>query len=241
MRVGMREEGGHTPPPLQTRKRRGRKRTGGDTGLAGRGRRGGGGGGEPPPRGGGDPPYQGGQEGESEYYEREVTRNYDISEIREHLVVAPGQVKRMSVAVIIDEDQLSTEQRVAVEETVAAAVGMDYNRGDQIIVTSLPFAESPFGELEDVVGVERPSWWPWLVYLLIGGAVLAAGIQLYRQRQRRQEEEYRAVQEQAAVAQLEEEPEEVVQRQQVQEQVERLVRQQPETVAQLLSTWMHED
>jgi flagellar M-ring protein FliF len=189
----------------------------------------------------GIPTYQGGQEGESEYYEREVTRNYDISEIREHLVVAPGQVERLSVAVIIDEDQLSTEQRVAVEETVAAAVGMDYNRGDQVIVTSLPFAESPFGELEDVVGVERPSWWPWLVYLLIGGAVLAAGIQLYRQRQRRQEEEYRAVQEQAAVAQLEEEPEEVVQRQQVQEQVERLVRQQPETVAQLLSTWMHED
>ena len=113
--------------------------------------------------------------------------------------------------------------------------------GDRIVVTSLPFAESPFGELEDVVGVERPSWWPWLVYLLIGGAVLAAGIQLYRQRQRRQEEEYRAVQEQAAVAQLEEEPEEVVQRQQVQEQVERLVRQQPETVAQLLSTWMPED
>lgn len=189
----------------------------------------------------GIPTYQGAQEGESEYYEREVTRNYDISEIREHLVVAPGQVKRMSVAVIIDEDQLSTEQRLAVEEAVAAAVGIDYSRGDQIIVSSLPFAESPFAELEEPVP-ERPRWWPVLAYLLpAAGVVLVVGILLYRARRRRQEEEYRAVLEQAAVAQQEEEPEELAKRQQVLEQVERLVRQQPETVAQLLSTWMHED
>lgn len=189
----------------------------------------------------GIPTYQGSQEGESEYYEREITRNYDINEIREHLVVAPGQVERLSVAVVIAEDQLSMEQRLAVEETVAAAVGIDYSRGDQIIVTSLPFAESPFGELGEMAGIDRPRRWSLLGYFLAAGVVVGAGIVLYRLRRRRQEEDYRAVLEQAAAAQQQEEPEVVAHRQQVLEQVERLIRKQPETVAQLLSTWLHED
>mgnify|MGYP003763974867 CR=1 FL=1 len=190
--------------------------------------------------GGGIPIYQEGGEGESEYYERETTTNYDITEIHERRVIAPGQVKRLSVAVIIDENDLTMEQRLAIEDTVSAAVGLDFSRGDQITVASLPFADSPFLELEDLVEAKKPYGF-WL-YLVGAGLLLIAGFLLYRQRQRqRQVEDYRMVLEEAAAVQVEEEDEEAVERKQLLEQVGRLIRQQPETVAQLLSTWMAED
>ncbi len=190
--------------------------------------------------GSGIPTYQEGGEGESEYYEREITTNYDITEIHEHRVIAPGQIRRLSVAVLIDENELTLEQRLAIEDTVSAAVGLDFSRGDQITVASIPFADSPFVDLDDLIEIKKP--YPFWLYLLGAGLLLASGFLLYRYLQRRRQvDDYKAVLEEVAAVQVEEEDEEAAERKQLLEQVGRLIRQQPETVAQLLSTWMAED
>lgn len=190
--------------------------------------------------GSGIPIYQEAKEGESEYYEREITTNYDITEIHEHRVIAPGQVKRLSVAVLIDENELTLDQRMAIEDTVSAAVGLDFSRGDQITVASIPFADSPFVELEDLVGQEKPYRF-WL-YPMGAGLLLFTGLLLYRYlRRRRQMDDYQAVLEEMAAVQGEEEDGDGTERKLLLEQVGRLIRQQPETVAQLLKTWMAED
>jgi flagellar M-ring protein FliF len=55
---------------------------------------------------------------------------------------APGAIERLSVAVLVDEDSVGDAQLVEIEELVSAAAGVDAGRGDQIVVTRLPFDTS---------------------------------------------------------------------------------------------------
>lgn len=77
--------------------------------------------------------------------------NYDVSETKREVIKAPGAVKRMTVAVLVDgvtapdasgtpqwqpraDDELAT-----LKDLVAAAVGFDESRGDVITIKSLAF------------------------------------------------------------------------------------------------------
>lgn len=186
------------------------------------------------------PTYQAVQGGESEYYQRETVKNFEVNEIREHLVMAPGSIKRLSVAVLIDQEELNLEQKLAIEESVAAAVGVDYNRGDQISVTALPFAAAPFAEFNAVIDTVGPVKVGWFSYILWGGLLLGSGLLVMLLLRRRQLSYQMALAQEAAAAQEGEAflrtPE-----QQVVKQMERLIRQRPEVVAQLISTWLYED
>lgn len=76
-----------------------------------------------------------------EYERTELVQNFEVSKTVERIIRAPGSVKRMSVAVILD-DGVAEEQMAAIGEAVTAAVGLDERRGDVISVTRLPFDKS---------------------------------------------------------------------------------------------------
>ena len=78
----------------------------------------------------------------------EVNNTYQVSKTLEHSKSAPGQVKRLSVALFVDES-LGGNQLQAVKNAAAAAAGIDPARGDQIVVESLPFAQ-PDNKAEQV-------------------------------------------------------------------------------------------
>jgi flagellar M-ring protein FliF len=87
------------------------------------------------------------------------TTNYEVSKTTRRVVRPPGEVARLSVAVILDDDQQQkTEKdgtvkhvRVArqrdelqkIHGLVAAAVGFDMMRGDQLTVENVSFDEPP--------------------------------------------------------------------------------------------------
>ena len=52
---------------------------------------------------------------------------------------APGAIRSLSVAVVIDEEVVDAEQLSEIETIVSAAVGADEARGDLVAVTLLPF------------------------------------------------------------------------------------------------------
>ncbi|MBC7106370.1 MAG: hypothetical protein H5T97_10545, partial [Firmicutes bacterium] len=97
--------------------------------------------------------------GNSDYRRREVTRNYEVSKATERTLVAPGSVKRLTVAVVVNR-QLEPAMAAAVRNIVAAAIGADPGRQDQISVEGIPFdtslADSLRKEMESALA--RP-WW----------------------------------------------------------------------------------
>jgi flagellar M-ring protein FliF len=90
----------------------------------------------------------------------EVT-NYEVGKTVTHRIQPQGQVARLSVAVLLDDDRSGADgkgkPRAAKElekihEIVAAAVGFDEERGDHLTVENIAFEETP---------VEAPVKLPW--------------------------------------------------------------------------------
>ncbi|MFN3820913.1 MAG: flagellar basal-body MS-ring/collar protein FliF, partial [bacterium] len=120
--------------------------------------------------------------------ETQVT-NYELSLTRERVVSAIGQLKRLSIAVMVDGKYqeipegkkirreftpLTPKELGEIEQTIAAALGFNPERGDEISVVSVPFQDLEMMEEEPV------TFWRWeniLPYLprigsLIGVVIL---------------------------------------------------------------------
>ena len=66
------------------------------------------------------------------------TTNYDVDTQTEHQVVAPGQIKQLSLSVVVD-GQLDPVQQKQIEDMVSSAAGIIPARGDQLTVAGMPF------------------------------------------------------------------------------------------------------
>jgi len=71
----------------------------------------------------------------------EETTNYNISQVEEKIIKAPGQVKKLSTSVVID-GTLSDATKASVRNIVASAIGYDMDRGDLITVEGIPFDDT---------------------------------------------------------------------------------------------------
>jgi flagellar M-ring protein FliF len=91
----------------------------------------------------------------------EIT-NYEVSKLTRHTIAPKGQLARLSVAVILDDErsvgkdatgQMKTTSKPRtpaemrrIQGIVAAAVGLDSSRGDQLTVENIAFDETPLEE-----------------------------------------------------------------------------------------------
>jgi flagellar M-ring protein FliF len=98
---------------------------------------------------------------------RSVT-NFEVSETQRELLRAPGAVRRLTVAVLVNAVETTNgsgevqqvprpeEELEDLRELVAAAVGFDSNRGDEITIRSMAF--EPTAAQDDPLGtIEAPS------------------------------------------------------------------------------------
>lgn len=76
--------------------------------------------------------------GQTTYERRDIARDYELNEILEETVVAPGTIRRLSVAVVVNRE-LTPAQEAALSSTVAAAIGYDPARNDRITVSGIMF------------------------------------------------------------------------------------------------------
>ena len=102
---------------------------------------------------------------------KEVVRNYELDRTISHSRFAPGRIKRLSVAVMLDyrkeigsdgqlqQTPLDDAELTRLTELVKKAVGFDASRNDSINVISMPFQ----GDVELEPAEEIPLWQqPWL-------------------------------------------------------------------------------
>lgn len=117
---------------------------------------------------------------------RSSVRNYEINRTLTHTRQAPGIIKRVTTAVLVDnlagpadkkgkptERALTAQEISKIESLVQQAVGFDAQRGDVVTVVNSPFARQPAAEPEKTPLWENPNALNMLRTLLGGLAVLA--------------------------------------------------------------------
>ncbi|NLG86248.1 MAG: flagellar M-ring protein FliF [Firmicutes bacterium] len=188
------------------------------------------------------PTYQTPDGNQGHYEEVETTKNYEVSQTREHLVVAPGSVRHLSVSVLVNanrEGGFTQQELDAIKTAVIHAVGLrPEDRQDQISVVSLPFS----GLTPEPAAVLPRRMPRQLIYVLLAAVVALITVLVLRSRRQRILAGTELLREEVAVreaAAAEEDPE-ALERERIRKDVERLARQRPEELAQLLATWMNE-
>lgn len=77
------------------------------------------------------------------YRKAQTTQQNLVSRVVERQVLAPGGVKRLTVAVAVDRNAANAPGAAEVQAMVANAVGLDPARGDTISVTTPAFLQAP--------------------------------------------------------------------------------------------------
>lgn len=140
---------------------------------------------QPPPTGVA-PEVVGGQEksaaAESGSASKSATRNYELDKTITHTRLATGALRRLSVAVVVDDKKISQDGKLIqqaysqedlnqLRELVKQAVGYDSSRGDQVTVTNVAFKAPDALEVVSEPLWER-AWFVDVLKLLIALAVL---------------------------------------------------------------------
>ncbi|MEL7564678.1 MAG: flagellar M-ring protein FliF C-terminal domain-containing protein, partial [Dehalobacterium sp.] len=180
----------------------------------------------------------------------QYSRSYEVDATEETIVSAAGDVKKMSVAVLVD-GQLTPVRATEVQNLVIAAVGLDPNRGDQITVSSMTFDTTLKDELEESFAEaakqqelaelqEMNKMWAKiglaaLLVLVIGGVILRA------KRTKRKAPLDVVIDEPVPISKVEEETiftVDIMERKKQQEKARRYLEEQPEQAANVLKTWL---
>ncbi len=122
-----------------------------------------------------------GGSGSSTYARDDEILNYEISNSEIYEVVTPGSVKKISLSVLVDnvtdETQLET-----LRNAVAAAVGIDETRGDQLVVENTVFDKTYLTtQTEDLTKASQTEMY-WRIAQIAGAVILLFALLFYVQR-----------------------------------------------------------
>jgi flagellar M-ring protein FliF len=76
--------------------------------------------------------------GDGQYQQTTETRNNAVGMVTETTKTAPGAVRKLGIAVIVDSSAAKIDE-AQLQQLVSSAVGLDPTRGDQIAVSSMAF------------------------------------------------------------------------------------------------------
>ena len=198
----------------------------------------------------------------AEYERKESTKNYEINEENQKIVASPGSIRRLTVAVLVN-DTVTEPQQESLLRTVSSAAGINEERGDMISVEPLPFSTELRDRraAEEAAARERQER---ILYTEIGAVILLAsliigGFLMYRRKKRQEREAAEEAVRQAELARqraeeearqaaieagrIEEEkltPEERRQRDE-KAAILKLIDEKPAEVAMLMKQWLSED
>ena len=179
---------------------------------------------------------------------REQTVNYEINRRIEDFTQAPGSLNRLSVSVMVDsEDGLEDDQEEAITEAVAAAIGYNPERGDNLSVVGIPFDNSFQQEIEEAMAAEEDR--RRRLFMAIGALIVVILIIVFILfRRGRRDEQVEAGEEiDYVVEEAEQEfsvgdqlSEDEKERQKLVRELRNLTTDQPEEISELIKSWMEE-
>jgi flagellar M-ring protein FliF len=205
---------------------------------------GGGGGGGAAGAAGNIPQYANGATGGGDSdYNREVEEEEQaVGKTVERTKVAPGAVNRQNVAVVLDRT-VPAGDVATLQDTLSTAAGIDEQRGDTITVSQVAFAKPPAAEkpgpAQNAMGLAK--------WVLLGLAMLLFLFFVTRHLRRHESDQLepvwlREIDTAMPLSELEAEPAPTLLEMPVnpvREQVEEIVEQHPERVAQQVRAWLN--
>lgn len=165
-----------------------------------------------------------------------TTINYELNEIKEEYIKAQGQIDTdsITVSVVVNNTELNNTDIADIKDLVKNAVGLTGNSEEQITVLAQQFAPP----MQDTSSETQSTAPPYLMIAVIA-ALAVGGIILMRQMLMRRREV------QPAASPVQQLPvEEIVVKEDENDpkrQIERLIKQKPDVVAQLIRTWLNEE
>jgi len=96
-------------------------------------------------------------DGANAYEKQDADRTFALDRVVEQTTTAPGSLQRLHVAVLLDETAIDAQQAEAIEEMVSTAAGIDPERGDELVVTRLPFDTSIAAEATEAAAAEEAA------------------------------------------------------------------------------------
>lgn len=195
------------------------------------------------------------------YTKEEDTINYQSSTSQETVVSAPGQVKRLSVAVVVNDNTDIIKDEAKIKDAVATAVGLNYARGDQISVTSQYFDDTVEKKAAADAAQAKYARDRLNMYILIAVCAFLLLLllilliaYLVRRRRRRREERFAAEQEEieaaealaaeeelaegAAMAELEPHIPDPIESKQ--DMIRGMAKEKPSDIAEVLKLWLRD-
>jgi len=192
----------------------------------------------------------GGGTGSSDKTTSGTITNYEVDKTETVKDIAPGSVKRLSVAVVIDK-VIDAKQLGDIENAVKNATGFEQTRGDQISVAGMDFNTEYQDQLKSEIAKaeQRQQMMVYgglaaLALLIISGVVASIVIK----KRRAKAEEAAVVGEFVTPLPVDEfismEPvlsQEEKEQKRMKDQVEKVAKDHPDDIAQLLKTWLAEE
>lgn len=186
--------------------------------------------------------------GSTSYTREENETNYQVNTVQETVINAPGNVRRLSAAVAVSEADGPVDTQ-KVRDVVAAAIGFDENRGDQINVSSMVFDDTFQKQIEAEMALAETrakAREQLYKYAVIGGIALAVVLALiifilWRRRAQRVDTPDTIEEQEPLMALKEIEAAEApLFKDDKQQKVRDLAREKPEDIAELLKGWIRE-
>jgi flagellar M-ring protein FliF len=174
------------------------------------------------------------------------TTNYVVDTQTEHQVVAPGQIKQLSLSVVVDE-QLDPVQQQQIEDMVSAAAGIDSGRGDKLTVAGMPFNNAVATQAEQEIDLAQREHTYLNAFYILLALILAFLVLRYARKSRPQPAQSYAggvsVEDLLADKRVARRPEEeqVGETQQVLEQLRSLAKSKPDETMVALRSWLTGD
>ena len=198
----------------------------------------------------------------AEYERKESTRNYEVNEENQNIIAAPGSIRRLTVAVLVN-DTVTEPQQEGLLRTVQSAAGYNEERGDLVTVEPLPFSTELKDRRTALAEAEQQRrdriLYMEIAAVLLLAALLLGGFLMYRRKKQQERADYLAAvrAEEEAKRRAEEEerqrlieldrleednltPEEKRQRDE-KKTILKLIDEKPAEVAMLIKTWLAED
>lgn len=123
------------------------------------------------------PPEEGEEEGNNKggNEHSESSRDYALDRTLKHILYQQGQLKRLSVSVLLNgqPDTFSAQQLADIKQMLADSIGIDEARGDKFTVLVYPFTQAEANLLGD-----EPAWWTQLIWLDYFRYILSAVVAL---------------------------------------------------------------
>lgn len=142
-----------------------------------------------------DVPVGDGETNRNDLYRTEETSNYEVSSVARERVREPGEIDRVTVAVVVNGSWVqgaegepvytprSQEELTQIAALVKSAIGFDEERGDKVTIENLQFVDletdlPPVGSLTlmQVLAQNLLAIIQWTVFLIITVLVLVVGV-----------------------------------------------------------------